>query len=441
MSDRLPIAEPEPEWAAFAAIDWADQKHAWRLAPAGSAVHEHGEFENTPEAVDVWATNLYARFAGGLIAVCLEQSRGPLVYMLSKYAHLVLFPVHTTTAARYRQVFSPSGAKDDPRDAASLLDLLLHHRSRLRQWQPDTVETRQLQRLVEQRRLMVNEKTRQSNRLTACLKMYFPQILKWFDDPSAAVVGALLERWPSLQELQRAHPGTLQKFFLQHNGRSQERIQERLQSIYQAVPATGDPAVLKGEAAAAHGFVALLKTLREIIARLDQHIEQLVASHPDHALFASLPGAGPVMVPRLIVAFGTRRERYETAFQMQCYSGIAPVKEASGNSEWVHFRRSCPKFLRQTFHEFAFLSTRSSVWAKAYYDRQRDNKQSRPAAVRALAYKWIRIIFRCWKEGKPYDEQVYLRSLQKRRSGLAVPITALGWNSVAGFQKFSGEAS
>ena len=76
------------------------------------------------------------------------------------------------------------------------------------------------------------------------------------------------------------------------------------------------------------------------------------------------------MVPRLIVAFGTRREHYDTAFQMQCYSGISCVKEASGKGQWIHFRPSCPGFLRQTFHEFAFLSTRSSVSAKAYYDRQ-----------------------------------------------------------------------
>jgi hypothetical protein len=284
---------------------------------------------------------------------------------------------------------------------------------------------------------MVNEKTRQSNRLTACLKMYFPQILQWFDDVAAPVVGALLERWPSLQELQRAHPGTLKKFFVQHNGRSQKRIEERIQSIYQSVPATGDQAVLHGEAAAAHGFLTLLKSLRENIAVLVQQIAHLVDSHPDHDLFASLPGAGPVMVPRLIVAFGTRRERYDTAFQMQCYSGIAPVQEASGKSEWIHFRRSCPKFLRQTFHEFAFLSIRSSVWAKAYYDRQREDKRSHPAAVRALAYKWIRIIFRCWKQSKLYDEEIYLQSLQKRRSPLGAPSTALGWKSVAGFQKLS----
>jgi Transposase len=143
MSNSLPITEPE--WAAFASIDWADREHAWRLVPAGSAVHEQGALENTPEAVDRWATNLCVRFGGRPIAVCLEQSRGPLVYMLSKYAHLVLFPVHPSTAARYRQVFFSSGAKDDPRDAASFLDLLLLHRSQLRHWQPDTVDRPGLQ--------------------------------------------------------------------------------------------------------------------------------------------------------------------------------------------------------------------------------------------------------------------------------------------------------
>jgi Transposase len=160
MSDTL--AASEPEWAAFAAIDWADQKNFWRLAPAGSACQEQGELENTPEAVEAWAARLQQRFGDRPIAVCLEQSRGALVYMLAKYAHLVLFPVHPTTAARYRETFCTSGAKDDPSDTASLLDLLLRHRDRLRSLQPDTVETRLLQFLVEERRRTVDEKTRQS---------------------------------------------------------------------------------------------------------------------------------------------------------------------------------------------------------------------------------------------------------------------------------------
>src|SRR5215831_14078918 len=174
MTNATPVAKSEPEWAAYVAIDWADQKHYWKLVPAGSQRQEQGELQNTPEAVETWAAGLQQRFGGRPIAVCLEQARGALVYMLTKYAHLVLFPVHPTTAARYRETFCTSDAKDDPNDTGFLLDLLLRHRERLRQLQRDTVETRLLQFLVEDRRRTVNERTRQSNRLTNCLKQYFP---------------------------------------------------------------------------------------------------------------------------------------------------------------------------------------------------------------------------------------------------------------------------
>lgn len=193
-------AAPEPDWAAFVALDWADQKHYWKLAEAGSQKREQGELDNTPEAVAGWAADLNVRFGGRPIAVCLEQSRGSLVYMLLKYPQLVLFPVNPKMGARFREAFHPSGSKGDPSDTDVLLDILVHHGDRLRRLKPDTAETRLLQRLVEQRRLMVNEKTRQSNRLTACLKLYFPQALKWFDDVTSPLVGALLEQWPDLEK-------------------------------------------------------------------------------------------------------------------------------------------------------------------------------------------------------------------------------------------------
>lgn len=442
MSESLPSAPSEPSWAAFAAIDWADQKHFWRLLPAGSQQSEIGELENTPEAVEIWAAGLAQRFGGRPIAVCLEQSRGALVYMLTKYPHLVLFPVHPTTAARYRETFAPSGAKSDPSDTAFLLDLLLRHRDRLRRLQPDTPETRLLHFLVEERRQTVDEKTRQSNRLTDCLKLYFPQVLRWFEDVTSPLVGDLLERWPSLKQLQRAHPGTLRKFFRAHNCRSEEVIEQRIASIYQATPATNDKAVLEAGVIIARGLLALLATLRSSIAVFDQRIAELVAGHPDSGIFASLPGAGAALVPRLIVAFGTDRERYASAYDLQCYSGIAPIREASGKTVSVHARFICPKFLRQTFHEFAGHSIAQSDWAKAYYEHLRnDEKKDHHAAVRSLAFKWIRIIYRCWKDGKPYDEQIYLLSLRRRGSLLAGAVarlaTGVGWETVAGFQKFS----
>ena len=46
--------QPEPEFAAFIGIDWADQKHIWCLQAAGSAKRETGELKQTPEAIEFW---------------------------------------------------------------------------------------------------------------------------------------------------------------------------------------------------------------------------------------------------------------------------------------------------------------------------------------------------------------------------------------------------
>ena len=120
-------------------------------------------------------------------------------------------------------------------------------------------------------------------------------------------------------------------------------MQERIQAIYQALPATTDAAVLEGGAMIARSLVALLATLRSQIAVFEQRIDELVRSHPDGNLFASLPGAGAALVPRLIVAFGTYRDRYQSAYQLQCYSGIAPVKEASGKKRMDPFPLPLPQ--------------------------------------------------------------------------------------------------
>jgi transposase len=430
----------EPEWAAFVAIDWADQKHVWALAEVESGKQEHGELNHTPEAVEVWAMDLYRRFGGRPLALCLEQKRGALVAMLAKYPHLVLFTVHPKTAANYRETFCPSGAKSDAGDAAMLLDLLLRHREQLRELLPDTAETRLLQSLVENRRRFVNDRTRQSNRLTACLKIYFPQVLVWFDEVQSPLVAALLKRWPTLQELRRAHPGTLRKFFHQHNCRNEDRIRERIEGIHQAMVAVEDPAILEGESRNAQILSDLIQRFHEHIAGLDQRIAEVVSAHPEAQLFGSLPGAGPVLTARLIVAFGTRRERFESAQEIAELSGIAPITQASGKTKHVSMRIACAQFLRQTFHEYANHSRAKSEWARIFYEAHREQGKDHHPTLRSLAFKWIRIAYRCWKDRRPYDEQFHIRSLQCRNSPLAgafAPATPTQWKPVAGFQKLS----
>jgi transposase len=424
MRSEVKSGKQEPQFAALVSIDWGDKKHAWCLQAAGSEQRESGELEHTPEAVEAWVGQLCQRFSHRPIAVALEQSRGALVFMLSKYAPLHLFPVPSTMSASMRKALYPSGSKDDPRDADLLLELLLKHRDNLRRLSPDTEATRRVQNLVEERRKLVDEKTAQTNRLTSDLKIYFPQVLDWFERLDTELVCDLLERWPTLEELQKVPLAKLRTFFRKHYCRDQELIERRLLAIRQAIPAIRDRAVIEAKSMVVRVMVQVIVSLLEGIADLDKKIEE-AAAHPDFFIFDSLPGAGAVMAPRLLAAFGSQRERYGSAGEMQTYTGIAPVMEKSGKKKWVHFRWACPKFLRQSFHEWAGHSIAQSVWARSYYQQLRSRGKGHHAAVRALAFKWIRILFRCWKDRVAYDENKYLAALARRGSPLAVVNVAI----------------
>ena len=134
------------------------------------------------------------------------------------------------------------------------------------------------------------------------------------------------------------------------------------------------------------------------------------------SLTNNLPGAGAAMAPRLLAFFGTDRSGYQTAQNVQNFCGIAPVTRSSGSSRTVHVRRACPKFARQTFHEFARLSIAYSQWARNYVDYYRAKGKKFSTIIRALAFKWIRILFQCWKNRTPYNEEQYLAQLKKRGS-------------------------
>ena len=123
-------------FAALIGIDWSDTKHDVCLVDTATGSLEPSVIKHTPESLNEWARGLRQRFGGAPIAVCLEQSRGPLIYALLKYDFLVLYPINPKTLAKFREAFSPSRAKDDPTDAEYLVELLVHHRDR-----PEAVAT------------------------------------------------------------------------------------------------------------------------------------------------------------------------------------------------------------------------------------------------------------------------------------------------------------
>jgi len=412
----------EQPFTALVGIDWSDKKHDFCLQGAGSQHRELGVVAHRPEAIDHWARTLYQRF-GGPIAACLEIAKGPLVHALQRYAFIVLFPVNPATIAKYREAFVPSHAKDDPTDAEIALELLVRHREKLRPLKPQSAAMRALTTLVAQRRNLVGDKTRITNRLCSTLKEYFPQALDWFEDRDTVLFCDFLQRWPSLKHVKRARQATLRSFFWAHNMRRSELIEERIRGIRCTSALTDDVAVIGPHQLLVQALVSQLRVTLQAIDGFDAEIAAVAKRLPDYALFAALPGAGAILAPRLLVAFGEHRERYASAAQLQQYAGVAPVLERSGNKCWVHWRMACPTFLRQTFVEWAGSTIPRSFWASAYYRRQRDKGCSHQAALRALAYKWIRIVYRCWQTRTAYDESAYLLALKRRGSPLIAAIS------------------
>jgi transposase len=417
---------------AWIGLDWADQRHEIRLAAAGSAATESFTVEQKPAALHAWVGQLRARFRQGKIALALEQSRGAVIYALMNYDFLLLYPIPPKTLARYREAFATSGAKSDPTDADLLLELVHTHADRLRAWQPDDALTRQLRLLVEHRRKTVADRTRLSNRLTGLLKTHFPQAREWARDLRQPAAEEFLRAWPTLEAVQGASRAELQRFYDRHRRLSTPEREDLFGQINQAQPLTRDQALVQASALMAQGLAEQTHTVIAVIGRLESELERLFAQHPDHDLFDSLPGAGEALAPRLATAFGSDRDRYESPEDIQKFSGIAPVTEKSGKTKWVHWRMACPKFVRQTFHEFAAASCKKSLWARACYEQQRKRGADHHAAVRSLAYKWIRILYRCWKDRTPYDEQVYLKSLKRHRSPRWLAVMSLSTQEAHG---------
>jgi transposase len=199
-------------FTAFIGIDWADTKHDVCIQSAEGEEREFDVIAHQVERIDEWANAMRQRF-GSPIAVAVELSKGPIVYALQKHDYFVIFPINPSTLAKYREAFQPSRAKDDPTDAELAVDLIFRHPKRFKPLQPQSVEIRMLVSLVEQRRSLVADKIRITNRLRAALKQYYPQSLEWFDHIDTPLFCDFLTRWPTLLQVKRARKMTLRPFF------------------------------------------------------------------------------------------------------------------------------------------------------------------------------------------------------------------------------------
>ena len=399
--------------ALFIGIDWADQKHdIYVIDRNGKGFHR--ELEHSPENIDAWVGEMLKLAGGQPIAIMLEQSRGALIYALMFREDVLLYPVNPKQLARYRESY-PGGGKNDPTDAMYLARMLCERITTLTAWQPDDENTRLLAQLSQQRRKVVDGQTKLRQQLRALLKSYFPVVLELFGkDHQLPLLLSMLGRWPDPRTLRRADRRLIRRLLSEHTIGNEEQQDAIIDRIRSAQLLSRDEALITPSAMAVKLLVKQIQDARKTIKDFDAKIAEVMKQHPDAHLFTSLRGAGAALAPRLLCAFGSQKDRWEDADSLAAFSGIAPVTRKSGKQCHVHRRYACPKYLRQTFHEFADSARLYCPWTRARYRMLRDRGMKHNAALRKIARSWIRILFRVWKTRVPFDCDRYIAKLQQR---------------------------
>jgi transposase len=406
------------QYAALIGIDWGDKEHAFHLK-SNDGTFESGTLRHSSETLFQWLSKLEERFDSRPVAFAIEAQSPPLLAAIRQFSWAVVFQIHPITSKRLRTAFTPSGAKDDLPDAKVLLDLLISHRDKLRPLpEPVSPKTRILDGICRERRELVDQRTKWCLQTRAALKAYFPQAFELFSDELfRPIVSKFLARWPDLISLKTEKTSTIKRFYTSNGYRNVALIDQRLEIIKTSIAIEIDPSRISEYTRKVKHILERIELANRQIKELDLQMSTVFKEHENWQFFRELPGAGPSLAPRLLCAINMAPEN--NAQGMQKYFGTAPVKEKSGSRVWTHRRWNAPRFFHQTWVEWAGLSVQHSRWAKEFYEQAKARGKGRYTALRALAFKWMRVIARCIETKTDYNEELYIQSLKKRRSPLA----------------------
>jgi transposase len=395
-----------------AALDWAKDHHDVMVVDRSGQIALEFRFAHTATG---WAefTEKMKPFLGAPLA--LETSSGPAVDQLL-WRGWKLYPVNPKAAQRYRERKAPSGTKSDRHDVWSLADALRTDGHAWRPLLPQDEATATLRALCRDEIALIDQRTALVNQLQAALHEYYPVALEAFDDWTAPFTWAFLKEFPTPAALLRGKKRRWEKFLHTHRLWRPDTAAKRLELFARAGELPASAAVTSAKSLLAQSLVAVLQTLERQLDEYRARINEAFAQHPDHDVFGSLPGAGEKLAPRLLSALGSVREVWPDADALSCQAGASPVTYQSGRVDQARIRWACDGVLRHTMHLWADCSRKQSAWAAAYYARKREQGHSHPSALRCLAKRWLKILWRLWMDRQCYDEEHHQKSQREHGS-------------------------
>jgi transposase len=417
----MTASESIPRYDLLVSLDRSDRTAALALLDLSTgALLTESVLDLAPEALDGWWRTLRAAHPQARIAVAFEQPAPNLLAFFAPRQPAAIYALNPSATWAYRRSLTVSRARNDQSDARDQALFVKNHLAELKTWAAPATTVVQLERLTLSRRKQVDARIALTNQLQAALKRYFPQALELMhEDIWRPMNLEFLRKWPSAQKLQKVPLGKLRAFYHKHGSRSEARWTARSTLIGQLVPlAEAGPA----DELEVGALIDQIEVLTASIARHDQVIAEMFEAEGLAAeQIGTLPGAGPILAPRIYVALARHAPNCDDPESLAAAVGVAPVTDQSGKMHKVYRRLRCDNHTRQSFVEWVKESWKHSTWAEAFVRQRQKKGQGFHAIMRALAYKWIRILWRCWRDGVAYHEQTYIERLRQKGSPLVPP--------------------
>lgn len=392
----------------YLGIDWSKDHHDLAFMNEAGQVILQARIEHS--GAGFWELDGLRRRLQVTAADCLvgiETIANLIVdYLQSQGYPIYLVAPRKTAAVRGRH--RSSRAHTDCSDAILLADMVRTDRHRLRLWQPNERLTRELAAQVGLIQHLTKSRLRLANRLRARLALCYPAALSVFSRLDQALTLAFLAEYPTPQAAQALSQTEFEAF-----ARKQRYPQPaRLAACYARLQAGQIPLSAEGAEIYAAEIRFLVRSLQDILQTKKatlKSLRTLFEQHPDQAIFASLPGAGDLLAPALLTKFGDHRSRFPSPESVQSLAGTCPVTIQSGKRRQVRYRYACDRNFRQIAVQFAKSSLLRSPWASTYFQKAQARGVPVSQTYRALANRWLAVIWKLWQTRQEYDGEYHLR--------------------------------
>lgn len=398
----------------YVGIDWADDHHDVLITDDSAKTLTQFKFSHDSDGFNKFHDSIITlEKEPSKVLVAIETNRGLLVHELLRSGYL-LYSINPKAVNRFKDRHTLSNAKSDPLDAMALAHLLRTDRQRFKALKPLPDDYRLLDRLCNDLRKLVDEKSRIITQIISVLKEFYPKALKLISIDSNIAV-AFLKEFPDSQSLSRCNKKGFLSLFKKHHYTRPDNV-EKLWETAQVPTPQPDNVIAKACRFRLLSLLAQLSPLREHIAQYEKEIQAILESLPDTESISSMPGAGKRLTPELVALLGPKtddsQKRFNSAEDITKLAGCVPVSRQSGKWRTVSVRYSCVKPLRRTFYDWAFTSLKESAWARAYYDYYKQRNQGHSTIMRNLGKKWAKILFAIWSQGLIYDESLHIKNLK-----------------------------